>query len=430
MTRGGRPPKYVRGRDGKPVVALSREPKSRRYYATGTKPRHYFGTDLDQALVRFRSWQAKQQGSTVAMFVGQIDEETDKPPVWSYDFLRDGWQHELTGPAADAIFAWVREQVLRDPARFAERIGIPELARLSSLPEPEPSLTLQAMGSAYFGKRRKVSKDWRKKMSGFWHEFVAAVGVITLGQIKREHVEAYHARVWDRANKDKLAPTYLAHRFQAVRSVLRFGLKNGRDVANVRRIIDLTALFELPKKTGVQPDPMSPRDFRKLLDAADTKMRAILLLSLNCALYPGEAATVRKSDIDLEAGTYSAARPKTGIARIGVLWPRTVEAIREYQKAEPHHSAYLFVSNEGGPYAAHGLAHAYRRLRVKVGVTAEFAGIRDGAFTEAVKAGLDEARWLARHKAGGASDNYIRRDPSLVREACAAIERTYFGGKA
>jgi integrase len=210
-----------------------------------------------------------------------------------------------------------------------------------------------------------------------------------------------------------------------IRALLRCGLKAGRDVTNVRRVLDLCGMFELPKKNGVQPNPISPNDFRKLLDAADVKWRAVLLLTLNCCLYPSEVSHVKKADLDLTAGTYSATRAKTGIARVGVLWKRTIKAIKAYQAEEPHHSPFVFVSREGAPWTAQGFNYAFGTLRTRAGVNVQFASIRDAAFTEAIKAGLDQGRWLAGHR-GGQADAYVRRSPELVREACKAIESAFF----
>jgi len=428
MTRGrGRPPQYVHGRDGKIIVGLSCEKSSKRFYASHSKPRRYFGVDFDEALLRFRAWEAKQAGGAEVRVV--IDRGTDAVPSRSrYIPVRGKLdEFDLADPtrSPDVLFAWARTEILRDPVRFSQRVGIPEVARLSSLPEPEDSLTLKAIGEAYFGKRRKVTPDWSGKIAQFWAEFTKTIGVSTLGQVRREHIERYHTAVWEQANKGKRSPTFVHHRLTAVRALLRCGLKSGRDVTNIRRVLDLCGMFELPKKNGVQPRPISPEDFAKLLDTADTKWRAILSLSLNCCLYPSEVSNVKKTDLDLAAGTYSATRRKTGIARVGVLWKRTVRAIKAYQAEEPHHSEYLFVSREGKPWTPQGFNSAFRTLRTRAGVKVQFASLRDGSFTAAVKAGLDQGRWLAGHR-GGQADAYVRHSPELVKEACRAIEAHFF----
>ncbi len=69
-THGGPEPKYVKGRDGYPIVGLSRHKPSGRYYATHSKSRKYFGTDLDLAVLRFRRWQGQQYGERPAKDAG------------------------------------------------------------------------------------------------------------------------------------------------------------------------------------------------------------------------------------------------------------------------------------------------------------------------------------------------------------------------
>jgi integrase len=152
---------------------------------------------------------------------------------------------------------------------------------------------------------------------------------------------------------------------------------------------------------------------------------------LNCAFYPSEAADVQKSHIDLDAKVLVMDRSKTGVARIAVLWDRTVEAVREHLRAEPNASPYLFVSESGSSYDANHVGRNFRRRRAKAQLpdTVTFDMIRDGAYTAAVKGGasIDQARMLAGQRVSGVTDYYLKRDPRMVADACAAIEKHYFG---
>ncbi len=115
-----------------------------------------------------------------------------------------------------------------------------------------------------------------------------------------------------------------------------------------------------------------------------------------------------------------------------MLWDRTLEAIREYEKAEPHQSHYLFVSRSGLPYDGNHVSRNFRRRRTEAGLdeSVTFDMIRDGAYTAAIRGGADvnQAKMLAGHSVG-ISDCYLKRDPHMVAGACAAIERAYFGEK-
>lgn len=143
-------------------------------------------------------------------------------------------------------------------------------------------------------------------------------------------------------------------------------------------------------------------------------------------MYAVDIARVRKSECDFAARTLVTDRDKTGVTRVAVLWDRTIEAIRRLPKTNHTH---LFLSREGRPYDADGLRTAFRKLRDKAGVdeSVKFNHIRDGAYTAAIEGGADltKAKMLAGHETG-ISDAYLKRKPSMVADAVAAIEKHYF----
>jgi len=69
----------------------------------------------------------------------------------------------------------------------------------------------------------------------------------------------------------------------------------------------------------------SAADVRKLVDAADPHLKAMILLGINCGFGPKDCCTLPTSE--LEEGWHNFARPKTGVERRCPLWPETVEAI-------------------------------------------------------------------------------------------------------
>ncbi len=434
--RRGRPPKYVLGRDKRPVVGLSREKSSKRYYASHSRPRKYFGTNLDQAIMQFRLWESAQ-GKTTTILLPNLQPLIAKRD--QEESVREGWitkehaEKRIPWPTdvpEDAFYAKCRELILKNPARFAERVGIPEIGFLQDLKPPERSISLTKVGELYFGKKRKISRDWTRKQTLFWSEFKTAVRAKTVRELEVEDLRRYHDTVWRAAEEQAHSPTYIAHRLQAVRTILRYALKHGQDQEQIRRVLDLTEVFENPKKNGTDPRPIRREDFRKLLEKSDAKWRAVLLLSLNAALYPSEVAAVRKSDIDLSAATLRMRRGKTGVPRVACLWPRTVEAIQAYLQDAPHESEYLFVNANGVAYNANHIGRNFRRRRKEAGVPDDVTldQLRDGSYTAAVESGCDltAAKALAGHRAGIA-DHYLLRRPTLVKAACEAIEEAYFG---
>lgn len=60
----------------------------------------------------------------------------------------------------------------------------------------------------------------------------------------------------------------------------------------------------------------------------------------------------------------------------------------------------------------------------------EFNQIRDGAYTAAIEGGAEpmHAQILAGHRTG-IKDSYVKRNPKMVADACASIEKHYFPDK-
>ena len=453
----GRPAKYVSGRDGKPVVGMSFNRSTGQYYSSHAKPRIYFGSDFDQALSRFRAWEMARKGEGFlplrddptkppirlrlplpASWEGPVYVAGDRPgefrevPAVLLPTLKDCSDRGLyTLVTTDAFYAKCRDLILKDSARFAERVGIPEIAYLQDLKPPGPSVTLRGVGDLYFGKRKKISVEWRRKQKAHWKEFVDSVGVKTIREVTDEGIERYHNNVWDEHEGNGRSPTYIAHRFQAVRTILRYAMRKTRDPQQIRRVLDLTEAFEQPAKAATDPRPISRPEFQKLLTVSSPKWRAVFLLSLNAAFYPAEVADVRRAHIDLDARTLVMVRGKTGVPRIAVLWKRTVQAILEYQRVEHHQASHLFISATGRPYSANHVGRNFRRRRAEARLpdSVTFDMIRDGAYTAAVNGGasIDQARMLSGQRVSGMADHYLKRDPRMVAEACVAIEEYYFG---
>lgn len=455
--KAGRPPRYVTGRDGKPVVGLSRETKSERYYATGSKPRVYFGRDHDSAVIAFRSWENTTSGrpATVAIannrpcsvrlpipdagngpvFTVDFDPRNGHRPVRVANEVPESWRKAAPGlyslVTEDALWAFVRQQIIDKPHYVAERTGIEQIGYLVDLQRPEPSMPLADVWRVYASKKRSASSTWKRDAKRYWDEFAAAANAKTLRDITAEDIERFHDGVWRAKEKNNRSAAYVNHRLTTVTAVLRYALKRGRDVVQLRRVIDLCALFERERNAELDPRPISPEVFAKLLGTATIKFKAIMLTALNMCMYPSEVAALRRDEIDFKRKSYVGRRSKTGVVRVGLLWDRTIAVINEYLQEEPHDAANLFVSATGKAYSANHIGRNFRRIRAAAGVGDDvvFSMIRDASFSSAVEGGadLDHIRLLAGHRLPGVTDAYVRRNPRMVSDAVAAIESAYFG---
>ncbi len=93
-------------------------------------------------------------------------------------------------------------------------------------------------------------------------------------------------------------------------------------------------------------------EIRKMLDAANPQLRAMILLGVNGGLGNTDCAGLPLSALDLDAGWLDYARAKTGIGRRVPLWPETVAALREViakrkTPADPADADVVFVTKYG-----------------------------------------------------------------------------------
>ena len=96
----------------------------------------------------------------------------------------------------------------------------------------------------------------------------------------------------------------------------------------------------------------SADELRRMIDAADTQLRALILLGLNCGFGNNDCATLKLSTLDAEPGWIDHARPKTGVPRRCPLWPETVQALGQAiatrpKPETPEDAELVFLSSRG-----------------------------------------------------------------------------------
>jgi len=176
-------------------------------------------------------------------------------------------------------------------------------------------------------------------------------------------------------------PEALAVAIKKTRGVLKYAYDQGLIQSPVR----YGQAFNRPAKRVLikarqerGPKMFSPEEIRKMLDAADPAMRAMILLGVNCGFGPSDLAKLPIKAIDLKGGWIDFPRPKTGVHRRCPLWPETVEAIKSYlrKRPEPRNETavgLLFVTRVGGPYVhadglANGIGPHFARLAKRLGI--------------------------------------------------------------
>lgn len=123
-----------------------------------------------------------------------------------------------------------------------------------------------------------------------------------------------------------------AHRINLHLSIMKAAFRWARSNDVLERIPNIDSVTKV-KIIHKERPVYSLTQIRALLDAADTQMRAMIWLGLNCGFGCTDCAELRWTDIDFENSRIRLARKKTGVPRNLPLWPETLAAIDDIPRA-------------------------------------------------------------------------------------------------
>jgi integrase len=214
------------------------------------------------------------------------------------------------------------------------------------------------------------------------------------------------------------------------------------DLAPVKALFNWAVKMELidkgPNCAAIERVPVpevdrpifSPDEFERLFDLANTQMKAMLLLGLNCGLGCTDCAELEWKHLDLVGGRMDYPRPKTGVDRNLKLWHRTIQAL----KAIPVRGDYVFYTKAGnqwgwrvsGKYDDKPLTRAFKRLMKRVGIPQKrgmgFYTLRRTAATIAAQTGdVFAVQSILGHKDLKMASRYVQR-AKLTPQSDRAIE--------
>lgn len=163
--------------------------------------------------------------------------------------------------------------------------------------------------------------------------------------------------------RENIAGSYglvrMGNEIQRVRSVFKFAYDEGL----IDRPIRYGQGFNKPNRRAMREAAnrrasrmFEAEEIRKILDAADVHMTAMILLGANCGFGNHDVGTLPLDAVDLDIGWIDYPRPKTAVRRRCPLWPETVAALRASlaKRKEPtseEHSGLFFVTKYGGSWA-------------------------------------------------------------------------------
>lgn len=185
--------------------------------------------------------------------------------------------------------------------------------------------------------------------------FLEALGVASLGEVTRDHLEEYRTHLFYRTYRGKpLSAKTQNCVLCAVRAFFRFLVHCDY------LLVDPSAKLELPRTGDRLPLPLlSEREMVLLLETPDTgtplglRDRAILELLYSTGLRNGEVCALELGDVDPEQGVVRVQTAKGGRSRIAPLGELAAEWLAAYlEHSRPklktaNSGSWLFLSRRG-----------------------------------------------------------------------------------
>jgi integrase len=208
-------------------------------------------------------------------------------------------------------------------------------------PRPDPEgVTVKDVVNAFLNHKQTLL-DAGELSPRTWIDQKAACDLIVSAFGKTRLVDDLRGEDFA-ALRNKMAkrwgPVRVRDFIQRIRSVFKHAL----DAELIDRPVRFGAGFARPSKKTMRLERakkglrmFEAAELRRILDAAGTPMKAMILLGVNCGYGNADCGTLPLSALDLERGWVSYHRPKTGIDRRCPLWPETVEAVREAIRRRP-----------------------------------------------------------------------------------------------
>ena len=153
-------------------------------------------------------------------------------------------------------------------------------------------------------------------------------------------------------------PVSLGVEVQRVRTCFKFAY----DAGLIEHPIRFGPGFKKPARRiiravrqGKGPRMFEADELRRMIDAADHPLKAMILLAANAGLGNSDCGKLPKSALNLTTGWMDYPRPKTSVERRAPLWPETVEALQEAIKQRPkpmlpRDGRLVFITRYGSPW--------------------------------------------------------------------------------
>ena len=254
-----------------------------------------------------------------------------------------------------------------------------------------------------------------------------------------------------------------------IKTLLKFGYENEivdrpfRTGENFKRVAKRKLRLE---KESKPTKLFTASDIHKLVDAADTQMRAMILLGINSSFGPADCGRLNESAIDWGRQWIERLRHKTAVPQACWLWPETVVAInaaiaQRYENAPSSIADRVFITKRRQAWYREGeknsvICQAFAKVRTKALIEPEVKALIDAGVEKKVAAKRVAKKWhgigfyALRHTfettAGGSKDqiavNYVMGhcddsmaavyregiDPQRIIDVCSFVRDWFLAG--
>ena len=280
-----------------------------------------------------------------------------------------GQMFYFVGSADEALEEWLRvkDHLLadRDPPPRGEYVDVGELVN-QFLHHKKQKIECGELAERTWGRYEGTGK--------MLIEFLGRTTcVANLALEDFQKLRAHMAKRW--------GPVALGNEIQIVRSIFRYGRRNGLLDADPK----FGDQFDKPSAKTLRmeraksgPKLFTAKQIKAVLKLARPAMKAMILLGINGGMGNTDVATLTAAAFDLDGGWLDYPREKTGMPRRIPLWPETVTAVRNAIKSrvahkDPEAAELLFIGARGEDYVGR---HKGSR------VATEFAGLLKAAKIE------------------------------------------------
>lgn len=158
----------------------------------------------------------------------------------------------------------------------------------------------------------------------------------------------------------KSGPVTLGNVIQRVRVLFKYCY----DAGLIEHPVKFGPTFKKPSRRTIRharhargPLMFEADELRRILDASNGQLHAMILLGINCGFGQTDCSTLPTSAVNLESGWITFPRPKTAIQRRIPAWPETIAALQGViatERKSPKSSAdanLIFLTKYGHPWS-------------------------------------------------------------------------------